>query len=295
MVCCENTMRYRFLAFPGGKQKAVTFSYDDGVTQDIRLADMFDKYGVKGTFNINSGRLGLSEDIRPTLTADQIREHILAKGHEVALHGANHVATALASPTLCIGEIYECRKELERVFDTFVRGMAYADSGVKIFANGNNYETVKNILTYSGVAYSRTTSGDNDRFELPQELYAWIPTAHHNNPSLFDWIDKFNSIGYDTVRAKLNKPALMYIWGHSYEFDDKNNWERMEEILDKLSGKGDVWYATNIEIVDYMNAYSLLRFNTEETKVYNPTATTVWFVADFKTYKVEPGETIKIG
>lgn len=288
-------MRYRFLAFPEGKQKAVTFSYDDGVKQDIRLAEMFDKYGVKGTFNITSSLLKKGEGNGNYLSVDQIKEHILDKGHEVAVHTAHHIASALASPTLCIGEVYEGRKQLEGWFDTIVRGMAYADSGVQFFANGNNYETVKNILTYSGIAYSRIANSDNERFELPQDLHAWAPTAHHDNPSLLAWIDKFNSLRYDNVRAKLNKPALMYIWGHSYEFDTKNNWERMEQILDRVSHKDDVWYATNIEIVDYLKAYSLLIFNTEETKVYNPTVTTVWFVADFKTYKVEPGETITIG
>ena len=41
-----------------GKMKAVTFSYDDGVTQDIRLVELLNKYGLKATFNINSGFLG---------------------------------------------------------------------------------------------------------------------------------------------------------------------------------------------------------------------------------------------
>lgn len=41
-----------------GKRKQVTFSYDDGVTQDIRLAELFHKYGLKATFNINSELLG---------------------------------------------------------------------------------------------------------------------------------------------------------------------------------------------------------------------------------------------
>ena len=287
-------MRYRYLAFPGGKQKAVTFSYDDGVKQDIRLAEAFDKYGVKGTFNINSSLVKKGEGDGYHLTFEQIKEHILGKGHEVAVHTAHHIASALASPTHCMGEVYDGRRQLEEQFDTIVRGMAYADSGVNLFANGNDYATVKNILNYSGIAYSRAAGDDNDRFELPQDLHAWYPTSHHDNPALLGWIDKFNSLRYDTVRAKLNKPALMYVWGHSYEFDMKNNWERMDQILDRISGKDDVWYATNIEIVDYMKAYSLLVFNTEETKVYNPTVTTVWFTADFKTYKVEPGETINV-
>ena len=46
-------MRSVFMRFPDGKAKAATFSYDDGNPQDERLAAIFDKYGVKGTFNFN--------------------------------------------------------------------------------------------------------------------------------------------------------------------------------------------------------------------------------------------------
>ena len=39
--------------------KALTFSYDDGVTQDKRLIKILNKYGLKCTFNINSGLFGV--------------------------------------------------------------------------------------------------------------------------------------------------------------------------------------------------------------------------------------------
>lgn len=44
----------KYMRFPDGKCKAATFSYDDGVKADIKLIKIFDKYGVKGTFNLNS-------------------------------------------------------------------------------------------------------------------------------------------------------------------------------------------------------------------------------------------------
>ena len=40
-------MRYKFLRFPGGKPKAVTLSYDDGVPEDRRFSDTITKYGIK--------------------------------------------------------------------------------------------------------------------------------------------------------------------------------------------------------------------------------------------------------
>ena len=54
-------MKYRFLRFPGGKPKALTFSYDDGCRQDKETERILSEYGVKGTFNINSGCVGASD------------------------------------------------------------------------------------------------------------------------------------------------------------------------------------------------------------------------------------------
>jgi len=287
-------MKYRFMAFPGGKQKAVTFSYDDGVSQDVRLSELFRSYGLKATFNINSDLFGEKGRNSTRLTPEEIKVSIIDKGHEVATHGASHIASASASPTLCLKDAYECRRELEKTFDMIIRGMAYPDSGIRSVSNGNDYQTVKNILTYSGIAYSRSLGGDNDRFEMPLDFHAWMPTAHHDNPNLFDWIDKFNKIEYSDVRAKLNYPRLMYIWGHSYEFDMKNNWERIEEIAKRLSGREDTWYATNIEIYDYVKAYEVLQFSSDETMVYNPTAKTVWIAYDLKMVRVDPDTTLRL-
>ena len=41
--------------YPYGKKKAFNVTYDDGVLQDIRFVELLNKYGLKGTFNLNSG------------------------------------------------------------------------------------------------------------------------------------------------------------------------------------------------------------------------------------------------
>ena len=68
-------MKYRFLRFPEGKFKAVTFSYDDGVKADIRLASIFNQCGLKGTFNINTCHF-FKGDAPNRMTVDEIKEHI---------------------------------------------------------------------------------------------------------------------------------------------------------------------------------------------------------------------------
>ena len=286
-------MKYRFLRYPEGKIKAVTFSYDDGPNFDKRLAEIFDKYGMKATFNINSSRIA-DVDGTGVLSANEIRKYILDKGHEVAVHGEKHVAPAAASPIDSIKEVLFGRLGLEKTFDMTVRGMAYPDSGIRNELNGNTKETVKAQLRDLGIAYSRSLGGDNDGFHLPVDWYEWIPTAHHDNSKIFEFIDKFLAINFEGAYCSSIWPRLFYVWGHSFEFDRKNNWERIEDICQRLGGKNDTWYATNIEIYDYVKAYDSLVISADGTRIYNPTLITVWLVVDGVLYSVKPGEHIRI-
>lgn len=84
------------------------------------------------------------------------------------------------------------------------------------------------------------------------------------------------------------------MWGHSYEFERDNNWNLLDEICEKLSGKDDIWYATNGEIYDYVEAYNSLSYSADGTIIYNPTLFEIWFDVDGKLYSIKPGETLKI-
>ncbi len=286
--------RYQFMRFPGGKLKAVTFSYDDGVRQDIRLADIFCKYGMKGTFNLNSSFMGVDTNSKK-MTVGEIKEHILDRGHEVATHGASHRAPLKQRPIEAIRDTLNCRLELEDMFDCIIRGMAYPDSGIRTYSTGSvHYPELRELLISLDIAYSRTLGGDNDSFELPEDFYAWMPTAHHDNPKIFEYIEKFLSAKEDGVYTANKTPKLFYIWGHSYEFDNNGNWEHIEDICEKLSGKDDTWYATNIEIYDYVKAYESLVYSADASRVYNPSLMSVWFWSDGKIVEVKSGETLKL-
>ena len=286
-------VRYRFLRFPEGKLKAVTFSYDDGVMQDVRFSQMLNDHGLKCTFNINSSNATLNNGYN--LTFDEIRTHLRDTGHEIAIHGACHRAPALQRTVDGIRDVLDCRIALEKEMGTLIRGMAYPDSGIRRSQPGtSSYEKIREYLSDLGVAYSRTLGGDNDEFELPTDPYAWMPSAHHNNPKIFEYIEKFNAITEESQYYSRKTAKLFYIWGHSYEFDRNENWDRIEKICAEISGKSDVWYATNIEIHDYIEAYKALQFSADESLVYNPTLKKVWFWMENRMYSVAPGETVKL-
>ena len=285
-------MRYRYLRFPMGKAKAVTLSYDDGSRHDLKFSQIISEYGLKCTFNLNSDEArGKS-----ALTKEQVIENFLDKGHEIAVHGYMHRAEGTLRTIEGIQDVLACRLELERKYDMIIRGMAYPDSGITRFANGASYDNIRRYLSDLDIAYARTLGGDNDSFELPDDWYRWMPSVKHKNPQIFEYIDKFLNIdcSTNTYRAA-RQPRLFYMWGHSHEFAHDDNWSLLTEICEKISGKEDIWYATNIEIYNYVTAYNSLVYSADCTTVYNPTLYEIWFDVDGTLYHIASGETLKIG
>lgn len=281
-------MRYKFLRFPGGKPKAVTFSYDDGVREDIQLVEIINRHGIKCTFNLNNDIMRGENNF----TDEEIKKYFLSNGHEVAVHGSMHRALGNVSAIDGIRDVLECRLELEKKTGKIIKGMAYPDTGITVFVNNASYENIKSYLKDLGIVYSRTLGGDNNSFQLPQDWYAWMPTAHHNNPQIMEYIDEFVNMDLSTkTYCARRQPRLFYMWGHSYEFRNADNWEHLEEICAKLGGKDDTWYATNMEIHDYVEAYNSLVYSADGRKVYNPTLIRIWVDVDGVLYDIAPGET----
>ena len=277
-------MKYRFLRYPGGKCKAVTLSYDDGVRDDLKLVRIINKYGLKCTFNYTNIE---------HITKEEVLDNILHNGHEIAVHGAEHRAEGVIRPIEGISDVLLCRRELENRYNLIIRGMAYPDSGISNIFPPSGYSEIKAYLKALDIAYARTIGGDNDLFRLPEDWYAWIPTAHHSNPDMMEHIEKFLKISMDGYRST-RYPRLLYIWGHSYEFERNDNWELLEAICQKLSGKDEIWYATNLEIYNYVQAYNSLSFSADGHIIYNPTIYTIWFDIDGTLYNICSGETLRI-
>lgn len=289
----NKTMKYRFLRFPEGKTKAVTFSYDDGCRQDLRTAKVFDKYGLKATFNINSARVAKATG-EWNITEDEIREYMLDKGHEIAVHGEWHKAPGMIRVIDGIQDVLNCRLGLEKMFGRIIRGMAYPDSGITRITNQTSYEEIKRYLKELDIVYSRTLGEDNNEFDLPADWYQWMPSAHHDNPHILEWAKEFVELNVDAQYCARRNARLFYVWGHSFEFDGRNNWQHLDEICQLISGKEDIWYATNMEIYEYVNAYNSLVYSADGRRIYNPALQTIWFDYDGTLYRINPGETIFI-
>ena len=276
--------RSLFMRFPEGRAKALTFSYDDGVEQDVRLVELLNQHGMKGTFNLNSGLYAPEGKVYPEgtihrrMTEQAITELYTGSGHEVAVHAYTHPYLETLSPAVVAYEVLKDRETLEKQFGTVVRGMAYPF--------GTYSDAVVEALRVCGIAYSRTTKS-TEKFDIPTDWLRMPATCHHANPRLMELAKTF-------VEKKVSAhPRLFYLWGHSYEFEAKDNWNVIEEFTEYMGGKEDeIWYATNIEIYEYIEDYERLIWAADGTMVKNPTARTLWFCLNGQTVSVGAGETL---
>lgn len=226
-----------------GKKKAVTFSYDDGVTQDIRLVEIFSKYNLKATFNLNSELLGkegslIRNEVRVAhtkISAQDVRS--VYDGHEVAAHTLTHPALCTLSDEEVVRETEEDRQALSALCGYEVLGMAYPGGGVN-----HDARVERLIRERTGVRYARTTDASGS-FALPEELYVLAPTIYHLDT------DAMFALGETFLASESEVPQLFYIWGHSYEFDAWDFWERFEDFCRMISGRDDIFYGTNREVL----------------------------------------------
>lgn len=226
-----------------GKRKAVTFSYDDGVTQDIRLIEMFNRYGLKGTFNLNSNLLGTENTLLrdgKTVTHNKNKPQdvrAIYEGHEVAAHTLDHpFLPAIADDDEIVRQVEQDRQNLSELVGYSVVGMAYPCGG-----RNNDERTAKIIRERTKIRYARALQ-TNLSFAPQKDLYRFQGTIYHHE----QW-DKLFEIGESFLQAQ---EGLLYIWGHAYEFDIyPERWAQFAEFCAMISGKKDIFYGTNRQVL----------------------------------------------
>ncbi len=227
-----------------GKLKAVTFSFDDGVVQDIRLIELLNKYNLKATFNLNSQLLGKGGmlDIRGQkichycLRAEDVKSTY--SGHEVAAHTLTHPNLTTLPKDEIIRQVEQDRINLSELCGYEVVGMAYPCGGV------NNDDRVAEIIkNNTGIKYCRTIKSV-ESFELQDNLYRFNPTEYFIYPK------KLMELGKRFLELKTDKPQIFYIWGHAYETDcNTDGLVKLEEFFRLISNKDEIFYGTNKEVL----------------------------------------------
>lgn len=223
------------------KRKAVTFSFDDAIIDDERLIKILDKYGLKGTFNLNSGYLSGAlkwryREVKDVIHINYFDNPNLYDGHEVACHSYTHPHLEWLDVANMENQIRLDKLLLEELYHCKIRGMAYP--------YGTYNDDVIKVLRNNAIEYSRTTENTYD-FKLPEEPLTWHPTCHFKDDRRMELAEKF-------VNAEAEEDMLFYIWGHSYELVTEEDWNAFEEFCAFVSGREDICYCTNIEVLNGM-------------------------------------------
>lgn len=272
----------KFNRFKDGKRFALTFSYDDGCAQDRRLVELFNKYKMKATFNLNSG--SVMDPNTAGVRADEVRALYIENGHEVACHAVNHPRLEQLSVKEQYEEIIRDREALEQLTGTIVRGFAYPYGTY-------NSDTLA-AMDVASIAYGRAVK-ETGSLVMPEDFKVWRPTTHHN-----DCASRVRYFIKCVEKEPWNAGELLYIWGHAYEFDEESaavKWEEFENFLSALSKcEHDVWSATNIEIYDYIKASKAIRISADGKRLYNPTDTDVWASNDGKTICIKAASELEL-
>ena len=222
------------------KHKIITFSFDDGVVDDIRLVALFNKYGLKSTFNLNAGHLTKAlgwryKDVKDVRHINYYDDPNLYDGHEIACHSYNHPRLENLDVPTMDNQIRLDKNILEHLYHCKVCGMAYP--------YGTYNDTIIEVLRNNDIEYSRTVNSTYD-FKLPEKPLTWHPTCHFKDERRMELAEAF-------VNAESAEDMLFYIWGHSYELVTEEDWADFEEFCAFIAEREDIYYCTNIEVLKF--------------------------------------------
>jgi peptidoglycan-N-acetylglucosamine deacetylase len=262
--------------FPQGRRTALIMSYDDGSEHDRKLVNIFNEYEISGTFNLNSGHLGVKQG---TITRGEVST--LYQGHEVACHTRSHPDLSLLPDAAIRQEIVADKQALEELVGYSICGLAYPF--------GRYDSRVVKLASQSGIEYARTIR-DTYNFDLPKDFLELSTTCHHNDAM---------EIGQKLISGNNADTELMIVWGHSYELDGfmssdlKKNWTYITQFCRMIRDNGSTWCAPTIEVIRYIKA--LQNLQNVDQHVFNSSPISVWISVNGSNIELPPGALVDLG
>lgn len=243
-------------------KKYFTLSFDDGLEQDKRVIRLMKKYGLKGTFNLNAGLLGVrgevkgigtfsfqdcAEGVKHTwpfsyvphnrIPRDELRQ--VYDGMEIASHGFRHEALGTVSDREMRASVEDDQNELTEIFGTSITGHAYA--------KGSTSPAAESFLKERGYQYARLVYPSGN-FRFPEDPLHFRPTSSVIMKNAIKLVEEFK-------RTEAEEDLLLYLWGHSYEMDYNRgcaSWDALERLFASIAGCSGIVYCTNQEAFSHI-------------------------------------------
>jgi len=226
----------------------------------MRLADLLEKYKIKGTFFIPARNIG--KELSQT---DLI---LLSETHEVGSHSVTHLHLTELNEVDLLREIFLSKASIEKCIGKKVGSFAYP--------KGLFDDRVIEIVKRSGYACARTThlfdiGTYSDPFRIGTTLEAKklplritvqfiqrfypIMSRYFSVPNTYlslvrrDWVVLAKQL-FDLVHYR---GGIFHLCGHSWVVDRNDDWGKLEDLMAYISNHNDVSYFSLGELVSYLN------------------------------------------
>ena len=282
LVSCNEKPNFINFTYPEGKTKALVLSYDDGTIQDIELAKLFDENNLIGTFNLNSKYLGVKKGW-PQQNGDTIYQRyvpkdsllIIYKNHEIAAHGALHKNFTDISSKEVLEEIHTDLEILKSLTNREIISMAYPF--------GSTNDSIASLIATTGIKNGRTVN-DTHEFNFPKNYMMWHPTCHDSK--VLNHLDTYLNLNEQQL-------SVFYVWGHSWEFGNKERWNNMVKFCESIGKSNDIWSVGHGQLTNYLLATE--NVIVDEQKILNPLGNLpIWLNLSSGIKKLDPGKSIDL-
>lgn len=231
---------------PRSPLPVVVTSWDDGHVLDMKLAALLERYGVRGTFYVAPEDHELKAEER--LSPEQIRA--LGEVHEIGAHTVHHEHLTTLDDAEAGYEIAESKRVLEDVLQKPVTSFCYPAGKY----TARHVEMVREAgFTNARTVRRFVTAQDTHVYELGTSIHTYdhwldvwgvLQLARWNPLRVVYLYRHWDRQAKALFDRALQTGGVFHLWGHSEEVDRHNDWERLEGVLQYISGREGVRYET---------------------------------------------------
>jgi peptidoglycan-N-acetylglucosamine deacetylase len=233
------------------KAAVLTTSWDDGHRCDVRLARMLKEHGLKATFYVAPENQEFAK--QDLLSLPEIRD--LSQDFEIGAHSMTHRRLPAISEQEAAREIIESKAVLEQVTGKEIKVFCYP---------GGAYTNLHvQLVKDAGYRYARTVARYTFTVDDPYEAGTSLHVYNHRSDLWqiacfvkFQPIRVLHCLEWDALAKAMfdqviKEGGIYHIWGHSWEIDEHDDWERLGNVFRYISANPKVSYVTNGELEAY--------------------------------------------
>lgn len=211
---------------------------------------MLREYGLRATFYISPQNREFAQD--DLLSLEEIKD--IGSEFEIGAHTLTHRNLPMISPQEAQREIVGCKDMLEQITGSAVNTFCYPRGAYRALhvqlVKGAGYRYARTVRRYSFDMINPYEAGTSLHIHSHRSLFELRRTALF---AKFRPIEAWRFLDWETLgRAMfeyvLQEGGLFHIWGHSWEIDRNNEWQRLEDLFRYISGHPSVTYAANGEL-----------------------------------------------